>query len=209
MDLPRGMKDFENNEFSKIEFVREKFLETSKVFGYKLMEPSPIESLSTLEAKSGESIKDDIYFFTDKGEREIALRFDFTVGLTRYAVSQKSMKLPAKISAFGGVWRYDEPQKGRYRFFHQWDIEIFGNTNLEYDAEIIEFTSKFFSNLGLENITIDISHRKLVQSYINEIFQEDNQQIVFDMLRAVDKIQKKSKQEIISEYEKRDIHVIN
>ena len=203
MDLPRGMKDFENSEFSKIEFVREKFLETSKIFGYKLMEPSPIESLSTLEAKSGESIKDDIYFFTDKGEREIALRFDFTVGLTRYAVSQKSMKLPAKISAFGGVWRYDEPQKGRYRFFHQWDIEIFGNTNLEYDAEIIEFTSKFFSNLGLENITIDISHRKLVQSYINEIFQEDNQQIVFDMLRAVDKIQKKSKQEIISEYEKK------
>ena len=51
MDLPRGMKDFEYNEFSKIEFVREKFLETSKVFGYKLMEPSPIESLSTLEAK--------------------------------------------------------------------------------------------------------------------------------------------------------------
>ena len=203
MDLPRGMKDFENNEFSKIEFVREKFLETSKIFGYKLMEPSPIESLSTLEAKSGESIKDDIYFFTDKGEREIALRFDFTVGLTRYAVSQKSMKLPAKISAFGGVWRYDEPQKGRYRFFHQWDIEIFGNTNLEYDAEIIEFTSKFFSNLGLENLSIDLSHRKLVQSYINEIFQEDNQQIVFDMLRAVDKIQKKSKQEIISEYEKK------
>ena len=203
MDLPRGMKDFENNEFSKIEFVREKFLETSEVFGYKPMEPSSIESLSTLEAKSGESIKDDVYFFTDKGEREIALRFDFTVGLTRYAVSQKSMKLPAKISAFGGVWRYDEPQKGRYRFFHQWDIEIFGNTNLEYDAEIIEFTSKFFSNLGLENITIDISHRKLVQSYINEIFQEDNQQIVFDMLRAVDKIQKKSKQEIISEYEKK------
>ena len=203
MDLPRGMKDFENNEFSKIEFVREKFLETSKIFGYKLMEPSPIESLSTLEAKSGESIKDDIYFFTDKGEREIALRFDFTVGLTRYAVSQKSMKLPAKISAFGGVWRYDEPQKGRYRFFHQWDIEIFGNTNLEYDAEIIEFTSKFFSNLGLENLSIDLSHRKLDQSYINEIFQEDNQQIVFDMLRAVDKIQKKSKQEIISEYEKK------
>ncbi len=203
MDLPRGMKDFDNNEFSKIEFVREKFLETSEIFGFRLMEPSTIESLSTLEAKSGESIKDDVYFFKDKGEREIALRFDFTVGLTRYAVSQKSMKLPAKISAFGGVWRYDEPQRGRYRFFHQWDVEIFGNANLEYDAEIIEFTSKFFSNLGLENITIDISHRKLVQSYINRIFQEDNQEIVSDMLRAVDKIQKKSKQEIISEYEKK------
>ena len=203
MDLPRGMKDFENNEFSKIEFVREKFLETSEIFGFKLMEPSPIESLSTLEAKGGQSIKDDIYFFKDKGEREIALRFDFTVGLTRFAVSQKSMKLPAKISAFGGVWRYDEPQKGRYRFFHQWDIEIFGKENLEYDAEIIEFTSQFFSKLDLQNIVIDISHRKLVQSYINKIFESDDSQIVSDMLRAVDKIQKKSKQEIISEYEKK------
>ena len=203
MDLPRGMKDFENSEFSKIEFVREKFLETSEIFGFKLMEPSSIESLSTLQAKSGESIKDDIYFFKDKGEREIALRFDFTVGLARFAVSQKSMKLPAKISAFGGVWRYDEPQKGRYRFFHQWDIEIFGRANIEYDAEIIEFTSQFFSKLDLQNIVIDISHRKLVQSYINKIFESDDSQIVSDMLRAVDKIQKKSKQDIISEYEKK------
>jgi len=203
MDLPRGMKDFENSEFSKIEFVREKFLETSEIFGFKLMEPSPIESLSTLEAKSGESIKDDIYFFKDKGEREIALRFDFTVGLARFAVSQKSMKLPSKISAFGGVWRYDEPQKGRYRFFHQWDIEIFGRANFEYDAEIIEFTSKFFSKLDLQNIVIDISHRKLVQSYINKIFESDDSKIVSDMLRAVDKIQKKSKQDIIAEYEKK------
>ena len=203
MDLPRGMKDFENSEFSKIEFVREKFLETSETFGFKLMEPSPIESLSTLEAKGGESIKDDIYFFKDKGEREIALRFDFTVGLTRFAVSQKSMKLPAKISAFGGVWRYDEPQKGRYRFFHQWDIEIFGKENLEYDAEIIEFTSQFFSKLDLQNIVIDISHRGLVQSYINKIFESNDLQIVSDMLRAVDKIQKKSKHDIISEYAKK------
>ena len=203
MDLPRGMKDFENDEFSKIEFVREKFLETSEIFGFKLMEPSPIELLSTLEIKSGESIKDDIYFFKDIGEREVALRFDFTVGIARFAVSQKSMKLPSKISAFGGVWRYDEPQKGRYRFFHQWDIEIFGTTDLEYDAEIIEFTSKFFSNLDLQNITIDISHRRFVESYINKVFESNDPQIVFDMLRAVDKIQKKSKQDIISEYEKK------
>ena len=203
MDLPRGMKDFENSEFSKIEFVREKFLETSEIFGFKLMEPSTIEALSTLEAKSGESIRDDIYFFKDKGEREIALRFDFTVGLARFAVSQKSMKLPSKISAFGGVWRYDEPQKGRYRFFHQWDIEIFGKENLEHDAEIIEFTSQFFSHLDLQNIVIDISHRRLVQSYINKIFESDDSQIVSDMLRAVDKIQKKSKHDIISEYAKK------
>ena len=56
---------------------------------------------------------------------------------------KKNLKLPAKFSSFGGVWRYDEPQKGRYRFFHQWNIETFGNLNVEHDAELIEFTSLF------------------------------------------------------------------
>ena len=113
------------------------------------------------------------------------------------------MKLPAKISAFGGVWRYDEPQKGRYRFFHQWDIEIFGKQSTETDAEIIEFTSKFFSNLGLENIILSISHRKIVQSYVSSIFESDKPELISDIFRAIDKIQKKSKHEIISEYEKK------
>jgi histidyl-tRNA synthetase len=167
------------------------------------MEPSPIELMSVIEAKSGPTIRDDVYFFNDKGNREVSLRFDFTVGLTRYAAGQKSMKLPAKISAFGGVWRYDEPQKGRYRFFHQWDIEIFGKQNTETDAEIIEFTSKFFSNLGLENIILSISHRKIVQSYVSSVFESDKPEIISDIFRAIDKIQKKSKQEIISEYEKK------
>ena len=203
MHLPRGMKDFENTEIQKIEYVREKFLSISEIFGFELMEPSPIELMSVIEAKGGPTIRDDVYFFNDKGDREVSLRFDFTVGLTRYVAGQKSMKLPAKISAFGGVWRYDEPQKGRYRFFHQWDIEIFGKQNTETDAEIIEFTSKFFSNLGLENIILSISHRKIVQSYISSIFESDEPEVISDILRAIDKIQKKSKQEIISEYEKK------
>jgi len=203
MDLPRGMKDFENSEIQKIEYIREKFLSTSEIFGFELMEPSSIELMSVIEAKSGSAIRDDVYFFNDKGDREVSLRFDFTVGLTRYVTGQKSMKLPAKISAFGGVWRYDEPQKGRYRFFHQWDIEIFGKQNTETDAEIIEFTSKFFSNLGFENIILSISHRKIVQSYISSVFESDKPELISDILRAIDKIQKKSKQEIISEYEKK------
>ena len=203
MDLPRGMKDFENDEIQKIEFIREKFLSTSNVFGFQLMEPSPIELMSVIEAKSGPTIRDDVYFFNDKGDREVSLRFDFTVGLTRYATEQKSMKLPAKISAFGGVWRYDEPQKGRYRYFHQWDIEIFGRQNTETDSEIIEFTSKFFSNLGLTNIILSISHRKIVQSYISSLFESEDSEVISDILRAIDKIQKKSEQEIISEYEKK------
>ena len=167
------------------------------------MDPSPIELLSVLETKSGPAIKDEIYYFKDKGDREIALRFDFTVGLTRFATSQKSMKLPAKLSSFGGVFRYDEPQKGRYRYFHQWDIEVYGKPNLESEAEIIEITSRLFDSLLLKDITIDINHRKLVESFINKTFDSVDSQLVGDMLRAVDKIQKKSKQEIIDEFKDR------
>jgi len=202
MELPRGMKDFDMDEMIKIEYVRQIFLETSRAFRFNLIEPSPIELLSVLEAKSGPSIRDEIYQFKDKGDREVALRFDFTVGLTRYATSQKNLKLPAKFSSFGGVWRYDEPQKGRYRFFHQWNIETFGNLNTEHDAETIEFTSRFFDNLKLQNISIDINHRKLVESYINQVF-ESNETTLHDIFRAVDKTQKKSKDEILQEYKQK------
>ena len=203
LELPRGMRDIESDEASKIEYVRQKFIETSNLFGFQFMEPSPIELLSVIETKSGPSIKNEIYYFKDKGDREVALRFDFTIGLTRYAVSQKSMKLPAKLSAFGGVWRYDEPQKGRYRFFHQWDVEIYGQTNVESDAEIIEFTSKFLSNLKLQNIVIDICDRELIESYVRQIFKTDSFDVIGDILRAVDKIQKKKKQEILKEYQEK------
>ncbi|MDR3782467.1 MAG: histidine--tRNA ligase [Candidatus Nitrosotalea sp.] len=207
MELPRGMRDIEPKESSEIEYVRQKFIETSNLFGFQFMESSPIELLSVIETKSGPSIKNEIYYFTDKGDREVALRFDFTIGLTRYAASQKSMRLPAKISTFGGVWRYDEPQKGRYRFFHQWDIEIYGEPNIESDAEIIDFTSKFLTKLGLENVVIDICDRELIESYVRSIFKSDSSEVISDILRAVDKIQKKRRQDIINEYKEKGYSV--
>ena len=198
------MKDFEADELAKIELVREKFLENINLFGFKLMDPSPIESLSTLEAKSGPAIREEIYFFKDKGEREVALRFDFTVGLTRYVTSQQSLKLPAKFASFGGVFRYDEPQKGRYRYFHQWNIEIFGKPSLESESEVIEFTSRLFDALSLQNIQIQLNHRKLVESFIRNnypYFDPKQQDKVFgDSFRLIDKVQKKSKESLLKEY---------
>ena len=197
------MKDFEEQETANIEHIREHFKKLSNLYGFSFVDPSPIELLSVLETKSGPAIKDEIYYFKDKGDREVALRFDFTVGLTRYATLQKSMRLPAKFSAFGGVFRYDEPQKGRYRYFHQWDIEIYGKPGLESEAEIIELTSRLFDSLLLKDIVIDINHRNLVESFINQTFDSKDSQLVGDMLRAIDKIQKKSKQEILNEFKDR------
>jgi len=203
LELPRGMKDFEGPENANIEHVRSHFKKLSNLYGFSFMDPSPIELLSTLETKSGPGIRDEIYYFKDKGDREVALRFDFTMGLTRYASAQKSIKLPAKFSAFGGVFRYDEPQKGRYRYFHQWDIEIYGKANLESEAEIIEITSRLFDSLLLKDITIDVNHRNLVESYINKVFSSKEPELVADILRVVDKIAKKSKEQILKEFQKK------
>jgi len=197
------MKDFDGAENESIEYIRSHFKELSNLYGFSFMDPSPIELLSTLETKSGPEIRDEIYYFKDKGDREVALRFDFTMGLTRYAAAQKSIKLPAKISAFGGVFRYDEPQKGRYRYFHQWDVEIYGKASLESEAEIIEITSRLFDSLLLKDITIDVNHRNLVESYINKVFNSKDPELVADILRAVDKIAKKSKEQILNEFQEK------
>jgi len=201
------MKDFEGEENANIEHIRNHFKKLSNLYGFSFMDPSPIELLSTLETKSGPGIRDEIYYFKDKGDREVALRFDFTMGLTRYATAQKSMKLPAKISAFGGVFRYDEPQKGRYRYFHQWDIEVYGKASLESEAEVIEITSRLFDSLLLKDIIIDINHRNLVESYINKVFDSKEPELIADILRAVDKIAKKSKEQIITEFKEKGYEI--
>ena len=201
--LPRGMRDLEPDEYKDINVIRNAFIESARIFNFMLMEPSPLELLSTLEAKSGPSITKEIYNFVDKGDRKIALRFDLTIGLTRYFVSRRDLKIPTKIASFGGVWRYDEPQAGRYRFFHQWDIEIYGPSIIESDTEIIEFTSIFLQKLGLRNILIDISSRNLIEEYIKNILKILNDEELLEIFRAIDKIPKKGKDSVLKEYNER------
>ncbi|HSN96117.1 MAG TPA: ATP phosphoribosyltransferase regulatory subunit, partial [Nitrososphaeraceae archaeon] len=144
------MRDLDPDTLERINYVREKFFDFAHLFNFTTMEPSPIETLQTLESKSGPSISEEIYSMTDKGGRNIGLRYDLTVGLTRFVTRRRDLKMPVKIASFGGVWRYDEPQSGRYRYFHQCDLEIYGSQNLTSDAEIIEFMYLFLRNIGLD-----------------------------------------------------------
>jgi histidyl-tRNA synthetase len=97
------MRDIQPSEHKEIEFIREKFILIVKKFNFQLMDPSPIEMLSTLSAKGGPAIIADTYNFVDKGGRHIALRFDYTVGLSRYVSTRRDLKFPAKLASFGGV----------------------------------------------------------------------------------------------------------
>ena len=199
LELPRGMRDLEADEFANISYVRDRFFETARLFNFQLTEPSPLELLSTLEAKSGAAISNEIYAFKDKGDRDVALRFDLTIGLTRYVASRRDLKMPAKMATFAGVWRYDEPQAGRYRYFHQWDVEVYGPFSQESDAEVIEFVSAFFKKLGLK-VTIEVNDRQLIEEYIKTRLGISGEEAMFEMFRAVDKVPKKGAQAVLQEY---------
>ena len=199
LDLPRGMRDLQYEELRNISFIRDKFVETAEIFDFNQIEPSTLELLATLEAKSGSAIIQETYSFTDKGGRDIALRFDLTVGLSRFVSMRRDLKLPAKLSSFGGVWRYDEPQLGRYRYFHQWDVEIFGSSDVDADAEVIHFVSSFLSKLKIDFVIL-INHRSILEEYLSKYLGISNNSVMSEMMRAIDKLSKKSSEQIINEY---------
>jgi histidyl-tRNA synthetase len=193
------MRDLDPQESANIDYVRDRFFEIARLFNFQLTEPSPLEMVATLEAKSGAAISKEIYAFKDKGGRDVALRFDLTVGLTRYVASRRDLKIPVKLASFAGVWRYDEPQAGRYRYFHQWDIEVYGPFNQESDAEVIEFVYRFFRMLGLK-AAIEINDRQLLEEYIIKKLGISSEEIMLEMLHAVDKVPKKGPQAVLEEY---------
>lgn len=199
-EIPRGMRDIDYEEAANIEEMRDAFLDTSRAFNFRLIAPSTLELLSTLEVKAGPAISNEIYTFKDKGNRDVALRFDLTVGLTRYATSRRDLKMPIKISAFDGVWRYDEPQAGRYRYFHQWDVEIYDSFNTESDAEIIQFVSVLLKKLGLKNVIIELNDRRLLEEYIKDYLQVTDGRIINEIFRAMDKVPKKGNEAVYNEF---------
>jgi histidyl-tRNA synthetase len=199
-EIPRGMRDIDYEEAARINEMRDAFLDTSKAFNFRLIVPSTLELLSTLEVKAGPSISNEIYTFKDKGSRDVALRFDLTMGLTRFATSRRDFKMPIKVAAFDGVWRYDEPQAGRYRYFHQWDVEIYDSFNLESDAETIQFVSVFLKQLGLKNVVIELNDRKLLEEYIKDYLQVSDERIIGEIFRAMDKVPKKGNEAVYNEF---------
>ena len=199
LSVPRGIDDIEPERYALQERVNSAFEEVARLYNFQLMEPASIEHLATLRAKSGEAIDKEIYKFKDKGERDVGLRFDLTVGVTRYVCSRKDLKLPAKLAALGGIWRYDEPQHGRYRWFHQWDLEIFGPPSVGADAEVIDASAAILRKLGVD-FTVEVGDRRVVEDYIRGPLGITEGERVVELMRALDKVEKKTTAQLKEEY---------
>ncbi|MDA4128056.1 MAG: histidine--tRNA ligase [Thaumarchaeota archaeon] len=204
LSLPRGIRDVPPADHEAHEKIRGAFYEVARLFNFKLMEPAPLEHLSVLRAKSGSDIDAQIYSFKDKSGRDIGLRFDLTVGMTRYVAARRDLKPPIKLASFGGVWRYDEPQHARYRWFHQWDLEIFGASSAEADAEIIDASQMIFKKLKL-NTTVKVGDRKTVEGFIRKRVGVTGEEKVLELMRALDKMSKKSRSDLVKEYVQKGI----
>jgi len=200
LSLPRGVSDVEPERFGLHARVGEAFGDVCSVYNFQVMEPASLEHLGTLRVKSGEEIDKEIYAFKDKGGRDVGLRFDLTVGITRYVCSRKDLKLPAKLAALGSIWRYDEPQYGRYRWSHQWDLEIYGPPSVAADAEVIDASSAILRRLGLSDMTVKVGDRRVVEEFIRKQLKISDQKRLVELMRALDKVGKKTVAELRSEY---------
>ncbi|MFQ5998101.1 MAG: histidine--tRNA ligase [Candidatus Bathyarchaeia archaeon] len=199
--VPRGMKDIESEEMAKRLWIAEKSLDTLRRYGFMLVEPSAIENLETLEAKSGPSIRNEIYWFEDKAGRKQGLRFDLTIGLARMIANRQDWPVPAKFCAMSNMWRYDEPQFGRYRSFYQWDAEIFGTPEVEADAEVVALSLDLMENLGLNSVEARINSRKLMEGFLEAqgVIERERLEAA---LRIIDKIQGVTDGELRGNFEK-------
>ncbi|NLY77833.1 MAG: histidine--tRNA ligase [Tissierellia bacterium] len=168
-------------------------------FGFLPIDTPVIEKAEILLAKGGGETEKQIYRF-QKGDTDLALRFDLTVPLARYVAQHYSeLTFPFRRYHIGKVYRGEKAQRGRFREFYQCDIDIIGNGSLDIknDAEIPGVIYSTFKDLDFGEFTIKINNRKV----LNGFFQSLGIENPVDVLRSIDKLEKIGKMAVMEELE--------
>jgi histidyl-tRNA synthetase len=165
----RGMRDLLGEEAQTFNYINSKARETAQVYGYKEVITPVVEPLELLAAKSGEEIRQRMFIFKDLGDRQVALRPEFTASIARIATTAlKTEPKPLRLFSSGSVYRYDEPQRGRYREFYQSNFELMGSSKPEADAEIILLTNSLIQKLGLKGYAFKIGHIGVIRGILSQ-----------------------------------------
>ncbi|MCK4364908.1 MAG: histidine--tRNA ligase [Thermoplasmatales archaeon] len=175
--IPRGTRDFTSEEMQKRRYIEEVMQKTFETFGYKEVQTPTFETLELFTAKSGDAIIEELYSFTDKGGRDLALRPELTAPVIRFYVDKLQMEpKPLKLYYFGNCYRYDRPQKGRYREFKQAGCEIIGTDTAEANAELIAMAYKILENAGVKNLVLNIGNLNILSSLFSQFKLTKDQQ---------------------------------
>ena len=178
--------------------MKQKIEKSYQKFGFLPIDTPIIEYAEVLLAKAGGETEKQIYRF-EKGDTDLALRFDLTVPLAKYvAKNYGNLSFPFRRYQIGKVYRGEKAQKGRYREFYQCDIDIIGDETLDIinDAELPAVIYSTFRTLGFENFTIKINNRKILNGLFEGIGQKDKS---VEILRIIDKIDKIGEQAVRKE----------
>ncbi|MGB9713761.1 MAG: histidine--tRNA ligase [Candidatus Bathyarchaeales archaeon] len=180
----RGMRDFLAEETSLMRFIEGKTRKIAKIYGYKEVITPVVESYELLAAKIGEEVRSRMFVFKDLGGRDIALRPEFTASVARLvATTLRTEPRPLRIFSFGSVYRYDEPQKGRYREFWQSNYELMGSNRPEADVEILMLTNSLMESVGLKDYVFKIGHIGVLRGIFNqEGIEEKTQNTVMQLM---------------------------
>lgn len=175
---------------------KEKIQKSYEKFGFLPIDTPIIEMSDVLLAKAGGETEKQIYRF-QKGDNDLALRFDLTVPLAKYVTEYyNDLSFPFRRYQIGKVYRGERPQKGRFREFYQCDIDIIGDGELSIinDAEMPAVIYSTIKDLGFEDFTICINNRKLLSGLFKELDLEEKS---VDIMRIIDKIEKIGKENVI------------
>ncbi len=200
--LLKGFRDFLPVEKRKRDYILKRIIEIFELNGFEPLETPTLEYASLLLGKYGKEADKLVYSFKDRGDREIALRYDQTVPSAR-VLSQYQNELPKYFRRYQiqNVFRADKPQQGRYREFTQCDIDIFGSTSPIADAEIITTTYNAFKNVGYPEIQILINDRQILFETLKPFVTKAVS--IFSMIQSIDKLDKTSSDQVVEELVKK------
>ena len=165
----RGMRDLLPEEAETLNYVIGKARETAALYGFREVITPIVEPYELLNAKSGEEIRQRMFIFKDLGDRMVALRPEFTASITRLVTTAlRNEPKPLRTFSVGSVYRYDEPQKGRYREFWQANFELTGSNRPEADAEVLLLTDSMMKNVGLSNYALKLGHVGVLRGILSQ-----------------------------------------
>ncbi len=157
IERPRGTRDFLPEEMERRRRVEDSMRRTARSFGYGEVQTPTFEHTDLFVARSGEAIVDEMYVFEDKGGRSLSLRPEITAAVMRvYAEALTHAPKPLRLCYAGPCFRYERPQKGRYREFFQFGAELIGSPHPEGDAEIIALAVRCIESTGLRDTRVRI-----------------------------------------------------
>jgi len=149
----RGTQDLYGDDIARFDHVVDAFNRVRKLYGFRRVDVPVFEFTSVFARSLGETtdvVSKEMYSFDDKGGESLTLRPEFTAGIARAYISNGWQQFaPMKLAAYGPLFRYERPQKGRYRQFHQLDAEIIGAAEPAADVELIAMAAQLLSELGI------------------------------------------------------------